>query len=251
MGLPWPLTSQGSSQVHFANLQTPHCYFCWGLFCQLEFTSLPTPILPNCEVCVPNDEVDVAMFAFPSHQIHTTKETLPNCQVHVAMYASSTHLIHCQCNITQLSSPHAIFAFPTHQIHIAKNCQVHFTLWTARMNFKLPANVKLSGLSNAWILLQCAQMSAPKIQTAPDSCSSKAALHSPHPLFLPSLSCFILFFFCIDLMMALWNFSQALSKFKPSFDFAEFDCHVLNLRRKTLAFFLFRVCNKKSKGLPL
>jgi hypothetical protein len=61
---------------------------------------------------VPNDEVDVAMFAFPSHQIHTTKETLPNCQVHVAMYASSTHLIHianatlpnCQAHMPYLHS---------------------------------------------------------------------------------------------------------------------------------------------------
>jgi hypothetical protein len=94
MGLPCPFPFQGSCQVHFANLQTPHVIFVGGYFANL---SLPVYQLQFCQIVkstLPNDQIHVAMFAFPSHQIHTTKETLPNCQVHIAMYASPTHLIH-------------------------------------------------------------------------------------------------------------------------------------------------------------
>jgi hypothetical protein len=61
-----------SFQVHFAKLQSPHCYFS---ICQIDFTSLPNPL---CQ-----------MTKAPQCQVQVAKSTLPNdrsppCQVQVA-----------------------------------------------------------------------------------------------------------------------------------------------------------------------
>ncbi len=96
---------------------------------------LPSGFYESPKSTLPNGEVYVAISAFPNYPTpifsiwltcqvglyESPKSTLPNGKVHIANSA-----------------------FPSYQLHITKarvsHCQVHFTLWTAQMSFKLPKN---------------------------------------------------------------------------------------------------------------
>jgi hypothetical protein len=82
-----------SFQVHFAKLQSPHCYFS---ICQIDFTSLPNPL---CQ-----------MTKAPQCQVQVAKSTLPNDRIP-----------HCQVQVAK--SP-----FPRLQLHIKKSVFLFFIL---------------------------------------------------------------------------------------------------------------------------
>jgi hypothetical protein len=100
---------------------------------------------------------------------------------------SSWFSLVCQVHFAKCTLPNCQFyiaesTFPSHQLHIVnvilRNCQVHLTLWTARNELQAAHNLKL-------------ERSPFNIQGTP----------------------FRTLFLFFDLM-ALWNFRQALSRFK-------------------------------------
>jgi hypothetical protein len=70
----------------------------------------------------------------PNHQVHVGQLSSPHCLVHFMCFLGALLPNH-QVHIGKLSSPHCQVGAPT------PNWQVHFTLWTAPMSFKLPAHL--------------------------------------------------------------------------------------------------------------
>jgi hypothetical protein len=87
-------------------------------------------------------------------------------------------------------------------------CQVHLTLWTAQMDFKLPTIIKFSGLPEAWISFQSATACTPKTQISPVCFFFWGYLSPPSPLSSLPLSVFG----CVWDLMAIWGLRGALSK---------------------------------------
>jgi hypothetical protein len=98
--------------------------FCSRLFCQVQTSILVflNSTLPNLKVGI-HIFLDLTIWLFCQiHSIWFAKSTLLNCKVHIP--ASCT---------PKLPTPHCYLAS-------LQNCQVHFTLCTAKMSFKLPTN---------------------------------------------------------------------------------------------------------------
>jgi hypothetical protein len=87
--------------------------FGWA-FCQVHFMCFLGPFLPN-------------------HQLHVGQLSSPHCLVHFMCFLGALLPNH-QVHLGQLSSPHCQVGAPT------PSWQVHFTLSTAPMSFKLPAH---------------------------------------------------------------------------------------------------------------
>jgi hypothetical protein len=69
--------------------------------------------------------------------------TLPSCKVKIVQFSNILHV-----HIFKLSTHIAILLF----CQIAKSL---FTLWIAKMKFKLPTSLNVFGLSNIWMFFPC------------------------------------------------------------------------------------------------
>jgi hypothetical protein len=115
-----------------------------------------------------------SLYVFPRSTF--AKSSSPHCQVHFMCFLGALLPNH-QVPIGQLPSPHCQVGAPT------PNWQVHFTLWTAPMSFKLPAQFFNFRAAKGLNIFLSAKNSAPKVQTAHDFLPP----HRLPPRALPSL----------------------------------------------------------------
>ncbi len=92
---------------------------------------------------------------------------------------------------------------------ILQNGRAYITEWTAQMNFKMLTNLKISGLSEVWIVFPV----CPNFCPQKSDCPHFSFLHMLLPRAPPN-HFFFLSLFYLFIVMALWSFRGALSKFK-------------------------------------
>ncbi len=136
------------------------------------------------------------------------------CQVYFWCFPSPLcQIVRWDCRILTLSVCIHNLPIPQFYFSMLPNCQVHSTLWTAQMSFKLPTKLlKISGLSEVWMFFLICFCWAPENHIAPVISVFFHRLPRAPPSFLPPLSlpCFS---FIFDLMN-LWSSRGALSKLK-------------------------------------
>ncbi len=186
-----------SSQVHFAKLRRPLCYFSIWLFCQVDFTSKPSPL---CQIA----KTTLLFFyltilpSLPSPLCQIAKFTLLNCHVRIAISAFQS----CQLYISKWPSPFHPVDSPN-ELQAAHDYRI---LWAAR------------GLK----FFPICQSLYPKNSDCTCLVGGGGATSAP----LPSLC----FWVCVRL-------DGYLRIERSPFKITELDWHVLNPHMKTLLFF--------------
>jgi hypothetical protein len=118
------------------------------------------------------------------------------CHVYFWCFPSPLcQIVRWDCRILTLSVCIHNLPIPQFYFSILPNCQVHSTLWTARMSFKLPTKLlKISGLSEVWMFFLICFCWAPENHTAPVISVFFHRLPRAPPSFLPPLSLHCFFF---------------------------------------------------------